>query len=271
MALQKGIVKSVLSGDTVILRGRPRGNGPPPERQVNLSFVSAPRMASVKKETKDEPFAFESRNFLRTLVVGKEATFRINHIATNSGLEFGTLYLGGQSQDVASLCVQEGWCRVRAEAKRAHVGGSNLSPQQQQQLEEYCDRLLDAEAEAKASCKGIWSVSEDDEPIVPLERPTAFHGDAHAFLAKYRSKPLDAIVEQIREGSTFRLLVMLPNRQRPTQYQTLIVFLSGIKCPIVRKSIPGVEDLVEPFGEEAKFFVESRLLQRDVKVIVEGV
>lgn len=28
---------------------------------------------------------------------------------------------------------------------------------------------------------------------------------------------------------------------------------------------------VEPFAEEAKFFVETRLLQREVKIIMEGV
>lgn len=34
--------------------------------------------------------------------------------------------------------------------------------------------------------------------------------------------------------------------------------------------MPGVEDLIEPFGEEAKYFAETRLLQRDVKILLEG-
>lgn len=37
-----GIVKSVLSGDTLIVRGRPV-KGPPPERMLTLSNATAPR------------------------------------------------------------------------------------------------------------------------------------------------------------------------------------------------------------------------------------
>lgn len=35
--------------------------------------------------------------------------------------------------------------------------------------------------------------------------------------------------------------------------------------------LEGTEQVAEPFAEEAKFFTESRLLQRDVKIILEGV
>ena len=34
--------------------------------------------------------------------------------------------------------------------------------------------------------------------------------------------------------------------------------------------LEGTENVPEPYAEEAKFFVESRLLQRDVKIILEG-
>lgn len=49
----------VLSGDTVIVRGPPRG-GPPPERTIGLSNVTAPRLArrpgiaDDSKDSKDE-------------------------------------------------------------------------------------------------------------------------------------------------------------------------------------------------------------------------
>ncbi|KAJ1967855.1 hypothetical protein IWQ62_001594 [Dispira parvispora] len=259
MALQKGIVKSVLSGDTVILRGRPRNNGPPPERQLNLSYVAAPRLGSIRKDTRDEPLAFESRNFLRTLVVGKEVTFRVNHTVAASGLEFGTMYIAGQSQDVASICVREGWCRVRDEARRSD------------QLPDEGEELMRLEAQAQAQKKGIWSDELLHSTRATLYRPISFQGkDPQAFLDKYRGKRLDAIVEQVRDGSTLRLLVYLPDREDVEEYQAVTVFLSGIKSPIVRKGVPGLDDLVEPFGEEAKFFVESRLLQRDVKLILEG-
>jgi staphylococcal nuclease domain-containing protein 1 len=57
----------------------------------------------------------------------------------------------------------------------------------------------------------------------------------------------------------------------PQEHQMLTLQLSGVKAPVVRKDIPDQQDVVEPYGEEAKYFVESRLLQRGVKVVLEGV
>lgn len=42
---QEGVVKCVLSGDTVVIRGRPV-KGPPPERTLCLAYVAAPKLSS---------------------------------------------------------------------------------------------------------------------------------------------------------------------------------------------------------------------------------
>lgn len=49
--------------------------------------------------------------------------------------------------------------------------------------------------------------------------------------------------------------------------------ISGIRCPGFRLDADGKPDpsVVVPYSEEARFFVESRLLQRDVEVILESV
>lgn len=57
-------VKSVLSGDTLVLTSK---SNPALERIFSLAFVSAPRLS----KDGDEPFAFQSREFLRNLAVGK--------------------------------------------------------------------------------------------------------------------------------------------------------------------------------------------------------
>ena len=58
------MVKSVLDGGSVVIRGQPR-NGPPPERILALAEVDAPRMArrsQVGKDSEpDQPFAWEAR------------------------------------------------------------------------------------------------------------------------------------------------------------------------------------------------------------------
>ncbi|KAG1459114.1 hypothetical protein G6F56_006235 [Rhizopus delemar] len=74
------------------------------------------------------------------------------------------------------------------------------------------------------------------------------------------------IIELVRDGSNFRVLLLLPDNSQ----QIVTVSLSGIKAPACKRDNDETS-VSEPFGEETKFFVESRLLQRGVKVILEGV
>uniref|UniRef100_A0A8C1JZA4 100 kDa coactivator n=1 Tax=Cyprinus carpio TaxID=7962 RepID=A0A8C1JZA4_CYPCA len=97
--LQRGIVKTVLSGCAVIVRGQPRG-GPPPERQINLSNIRAGALARRAiqgqpdtKDTPDEPWAFQAREFLRKKVIGKEVCFTVEN-KTPQGREYGIVFLG---------------------------------------------------------------------------------------------------------------------------------------------------------------------------------
>ncbi len=69
-------VKSVLSGDTVVLLGRaPAAGGKAPEVTFTFERVTAPRMASKANNNVDDPEAFPSREWLRTLCVGKTVIF----------------------------------------------------------------------------------------------------------------------------------------------------------------------------------------------------
>ena len=52
MVLETAIVKSVLSGDTLCLRGKPV-SGPPPEKLFSLANVMAPRL-NLKEPEKEE-------------------------------------------------------------------------------------------------------------------------------------------------------------------------------------------------------------------------
>ena len=49
---------------------------------------------SSAEETKDEPFAWEAREFLRKKLIGKEVVFTVEHKVAASGREYGFLYLG---------------------------------------------------------------------------------------------------------------------------------------------------------------------------------
>ena len=73
MAQRNATIKSVLSGDTVILMGaaRPGATGPPAELTLTLSSLQAPRLNTRHAESAAaDPFAWSSREFLRNLLIG---------------------------------------------------------------------------------------------------------------------------------------------------------------------------------------------------------
>ena len=130
--LLNGVVKAVLSGDTLLIMGAlsslalplssfalpaPAGpvlsgadatKGPPPEKQISWSHIAAPRLGN-RNGTPDQPFAWASREFLRKQVIGKRVTFRVDS-ATATGREMGAAYL--EDTSIAGLIVSHGWAKV---------------------------------------------------------------------------------------------------------------------------------------------------------------
>ncbi len=91
----------MLDGGAVVIRGQPR-NGPPPERTLALAEIDAPRLArrpgapnAGPSGTPDEPLAWEGREFLRKLLVGKPVLGCVSH-TVSSGREYGTVLFGSQ-------------------------------------------------------------------------------------------------------------------------------------------------------------------------------
>uniref|UniRef100_A0A8C6EH07 Staphylococcal nuclease domain-containing protein n=1 Tax=Moschus moschiferus TaxID=68415 RepID=A0A8C6EH07_MOSMO len=249
--VQRGIVKMVLSGCAIIVRGQPRG-GPPPERQINLSNIRAGNLARRAaatqpdaKDTPDEPWAFPAREFLRKKLIGKEVCFTIEN-KTPQGREYGMIYLGKDTngENIAESLVAEGLA-TRREGMRAN------NPEQ--------NRLAECEEQAKAAKKGMWSEGNGSHTIRDLKY--TIENPRH-FVDSHHQKPVNAIIEHVRDGSVVRVL-LLPD------YYLVTVMLSGIKCPTFRREADGSET-PEPFAAEAKFFTESRLLQRDVQIILES-
>ncbi|XP_076336232.1 staphylococcal nuclease domain-containing protein 1-like [Tachypleus tridentatus] len=251
---QRGIVKQVLSGDAIIIRGQPRG-GPPPEKQINLSYINAPKLArrgnpnvETSQETKDEPYAWEAREFLRKKLIRKEVCFTIEYKVPNSTREYGLVFIGKDTSDenVVESLVVEGLVEVR----RAGVKPSDIQ-----------QKLCELEDAAKAAGKGKWSTDPSHSHVrdmkYTVENPRNFIDSLH-------HAPVKAIVEHVRDGSTLRVL-LLPD------YYLLTVMISGIRCPTFKTSEDGQTQVGESFADEAKFFTECRLLQREVEVILESV
>jgi staphylococcal nuclease domain-containing protein 1 len=246
----RGIVKQILSGDAVVIRGQPRG-GPPPTRTVALSNITAPRLArranpniEGSSETVDEPYAWEAREFLRKILVGKEVRFVVEHANKASNREYGSIWVAADGRNVTDLLLNEGVVEVRQAGVRPS---------------EELSRLLLLESASKAAEKGKWSKNKTTLRSITWSMT---NDELRTFVQRNQGKQLDAVVEYVRDGSTLRCMVI-------PSYTFITVAMSGIKSPMFKRD--GDTETPEPFAEMAKFFTESRLLQQDVKLLIEGV
>ena len=82
---------------------------------------------------------------------------------------------------------------------------------------------------------------------------------------KFAGKPIPAVVEHVRDGTTLRVF-LLPD------FYHITLMMSGVRSPATKLGSDGKPDsnLCEPYAVEAHYFTESKLLQRDVEVILES-
>ncbi|CAK5030294.1 unnamed protein product [Meloidogyne enterolobii] len=242
--MKRGFVKQVLSGDSVVLQFSVAPGSPPNETTVYLCNVVAPRLAKRPTENTaaapDEPYAWEAREFIRKKLVGQTVTF-VREFTATSGREHGHIYIGGTGLESAENVTESG------------VSAGLLEVRPGKQIDESTKKLLELQEQAKEAKKGRWS---GDEPTKHVRSIQWTFDDPRSLVTKYGGKPVDAV----RDGSTVRAF-LLPS------FDYVTIGFSGVKTPGVRV---GTEGKPEEFGEEAKFFVEIRLLQRDVKVILES-
>ncbi|KAL6711659.1 hypothetical protein ACN47E_004593 [Coniothyrium glycines] len=246
MALFEAKVKSVLSGDTVVLHNI---KDPKAERTLSLAFVTSPRL----RREGDEPFAFESRDYLRRLLVGKVVRFQVLYkIPTGANREYGLIVLPNKVV-LPEQAVAEGWLKLRDDA-----GRKEDSDESAQLLE----RLQAVEAHARADSKGLWA--ETTSRI----KSSSELSDPQAFVQEHKGQDLDAIVEKVLSGDRLIVRFLLS----PTEHVQTMILFAGIRAPATKRTNPsdGKEQPAEPFGDEAQQFVETRLLQRGVIVNVLG-
>lgn len=235
-------VKSVISGDSIILKNQ---NGQ--ERTLSLAYVSTPHL---RKEG-DEPFAFESRDFLRKALVGQPVKFKVLYTIPNSKREYG-LVLTKDGQKFPEASVEAGWAKLRDDAGKKD---------ESEDVERQVDHLRLLEAQARTDDRGLWASSGG--------RTNVDHdlGDADAFLSQYKGQPIDALVERVLSGDRMLLRLIMPNKH--IQVMTLV---AGIRAPTTERVNPssGETQPAEEFGNESQQFVEDRLLQRNVKAVPYG-
>lgn len=187
------------------------------------------------------------------MVVGKVVQFKILYsIPTGVKRDYGTVVLQtGESLPDAS--VSEGWVKLRDDA-----GRKDESEESKRLLE-----LLELEeARAKAASKGLWAPDGGKIETYDFQN----HNE---FLEQWKGKSLESIVERVVTGDRMIARLILA----ATKHLQTLVLVAGIRAPMTKRTntSDGKEVPAEPFGTDAQQFVETRLLQRSVKVEVLGI
>uniref|UniRef100_A0A6G1S696 Nuclease domain-containing protein 1 n=1 Tax=Aceria tosichella TaxID=561515 RepID=A0A6G1S696_9ACAR len=249
------VVKWVFSGDYLVLRDYPRG-GPPPEYYINLAYVQAPRFNRTPgedgKTSVSEPYAWEAKDYLARRLIGREVFYQSEYtksggaqpnaaggpFGSNANKEFGIIYLG--DENIVKTMVSEGLLEVRR--------SKGESPMLQQ--------LIEAEEEAKQAGRGRFSSQ-------PAPKHELLH--EHPNPNSLKGKSFNGTVENVRNGGAIQVYLDLGAEQGVHKHLNASVMVTGIRSP--DKNRPNESK----FFDEAKFFTESRLLNREVKVHVEKI
>lgn len=226
-------VKSVLSGDTVNLVSLRTTSDNDQERQLSLAYVSAPRLNS------NEPFGFQAREFLRTLLVGKQVQFKV--LYTVNGKEYGDV-IAPVFPSLLEKVVGAGYAKIRDDASsKDHYEDFDLDSQQ---------------THAQSEHLGLWNTENDSSNTV--ETLTSLDSSSE-------NKALKAIVERVIAGDRLQMRIIFEEGSNQKHFLGQVL-LGGVKCP--RSSSPN--EAGEPYGDQARSFVNARLLQRSVMSTIKG-
>eukprot|EP01121_Diplochlamys_sp_Union-15-3_P000451 TRINITY_DN1040_c0_g1_i3.p1 TRINITY_DN1040_c0_g1~~TRINITY_DN1040_c0_g1_i3.p1 ORF type:complete len:830 (-),score=222.02 TRINITY_DN1040_c0_g1_i3:50-2539(-) len=150
-------------------------------------------------------------------------------------------------EDLRESVVEAGWGEVK---------NPKIDPRTNKPFEDVA-RLLELQNKAKNAKRGIWAgEAAGRSSIRKFSKHTAFE-----IFEKLQKKSVPAIVESVQTGSRLRLWV-------PEIQNVILVQLAGVTCPSINYENEADSD---PFGREAKFVVERKLLHRDVQLTLKGI
>ena len=188
------------------------------------------------------------------MVVGKVVKFTVLYkISTGVNREYGMVFLQ-TGETLPKAAIAEGWVKLRDDAARKDDAEESKKILEELELEQ---------AKAKAASKGIWGSNGGKiENAYDISNP-------QDFLTQWKGKSLDSIIERVLSGDRMIARLFLS----PTKHLQTMILVAGIRAPTTKRTnaSDGKEQPAEPYGGEAQQFVETRLLQRNVKVEILGV
>lgn len=178
--------------------------------QLSLAFCQAPRVAR-SADGIEESFGWESREFLRKMVIGQTVKFKVLYKVDAISRSFGTIEL--KDKKVIPEMVSHGMVSIRSE--RDDHGQKELY-----------EELLELQSTAREAHRGMWGSKRSTRSVIwTLPDPESFFKANKGF-------PYAGIIEQVRDGSTFKIYLL-----EGGEYITL--HLAGIQCPRITYTATG--------------------------------
>ena len=145
----KALVKGVPSGDTLILSGKIPKNSSlaiPEEHTIILTGINSPKVGNSSKP-EDEPYGFESKEYLRNLLIGKVINYKIDY--SQNERNYGQIFYN--NININFEIIKNGFAKI------------GFLPKSQDKIynSDYWKKLKEYEEEAKNEKINIWS---DDDP-----------------------------------------------------------------------------------------------------------
>lgn len=261
-------VLEVHSGDSITVLPCKPGSAP---QRLFFSSIRAPAMGNARREELHKPWAFEAREFLRRVAVGKKVRVEIEftrkvikkEINNDSdeevspskasptqperSLTFASVFLADKKDNLAQLVVEKGFAQV-------------MNPRADDPCSSYLKALKDTEEIAKLNKTGIYSSkSPVVHRLVDLTTPEK-HGKAKQNFEYIKGeKRLKGVVESVISGSRFKIFFEKANC-------FAVVGLSGVRTLRNDKNIPDHAY----FGDLALNFARDHMLNRDVEIDLEN-
>lgn len=231
--LTEGYVKGVLSGDLIVISGKIKKNSDeaPEEKNLFLTFVSAPKINS-QTSYEEEPGAWDSRNFLRKLLIGRVVKYTEDYASGDNS--FGQVYFEGKNINIE--VIKNGFGRVSTNKSNESLTKS-----------EFFSKVKAAEAEAQGAKAGIWKAGLTSKVKITKSDEV----DHKALFEQIKGKEVDAMLEVAFNCTA--MLVLLPEHN------------CVIKATLRFVALPSKETF---FYRAGKAYVERLFAHRDAKIKV---
>lgn len=167
--------------------------------------------------------------------------------------------------------VRRGFCTPKVLGGETNGNDDGESGHENGSVEDYESALQAAYREAQSSSAGIHAPK-------PLVRKLLNAGEEFAAMTLVEKVKrictggsVTCVIEYVFDGSRFRCIVTDPELESSgLMYASFTLILGGVACPRVGNPRLTPPTPSEPFGVEARDFVEVRLLQRELKITLHG-